>query len=104
MQIGWLDVENSRVARRRSSSRLLYDERERVGFIEQTKLALWILRVGWIGEQSTAKKIPMEISDEGSHVPDVHRGTLPVKAAVTTHQGADVFRPETFVRVVHRQI
>ena len=104
MQLGGLDIEDAAIAVGRESSRLLGNERQRVGFVQQTELAARGLFVGGIAEHATTEQVAMEVGHERAHVAHVQCLLLSVESAIAPHERAGGLRPILLVRVVHRQI
>ena len=101
MQLGRLDIEDPLDAIGRGSASLLDDESKRVRFVKQTKLAALVSAVGWVREQSTPKKVAVEIGDERADIACIHRLAISILTTVVAHQILDVRLPLTVVRVIH---
>ena len=64
MQLGGRDVEDSTLPVAGGAARLLRDESERVGLVQQPQLALGTLALGRVREDAAAEQVAMEISYE----------------------------------------
>src|SRR5262245_60448564 len=64
VEVGGRQIEDATLAVARRATRLLGDERERRGLVEQAQLALRVLLVGRIEEDPAVEQIAMEVRDQ----------------------------------------
>ena len=104
MQLRRLHIHHAMRAIVRRAARLLDDERERIGLVQQAKLAVRALGVGRIREHAAAEEVAMEVGDERADVAHAQRLVIALEPAIAAHERLHGLVPELLVRIVDREI
>src|SRR5258706_1450283 len=104
MQLGGLNVEDPLMTVGCGTARLLDDEGERTGFVEETKLAALVPAIGGIREETAPEEISMEIRYQRADVPRAHRLPIAILSTVRVPEVLFVRLPLDMVGVVDGQI